>query len=154
MLMSVAPYDQSSAYGTLAAWMRFPVQCPRTVVLFGMRTPVDVGQMGTGDEIFTTLCALHSAGVRSVLVSRWAVGGESSAIALREFVQELPFTGMNASWHRARSVLRHSELNPAGEPLLIQAEHNLEGLTGDQPLFWSGYLVSSPNHPSREGVGE
>ena len=150
LLMSVAPYDQNTPQGTLAAWMRFPIQGPRTVVLFGMRTPVDSGQMGSGEEIFTTLCALHAAGVRSVLISRWAVGGESSAIALRELLQELPFTGMNAAWARARSVLRRSELNPAGEPLLIKAEHALEGLNGDQPLFWSGYLVSSPNQPSAE----
>jgi hypothetical protein len=150
LLMSVAPYDQATSYGTLAAWMRFPVQCPGTVTLFGLRTPVDLGQMGTGDELFMSLCALHTAGVRSILLSRWAVGGESSALALREFLQELPFTGMNASWARARSVLRRSELNPAGEPLLTKSEYEIEGLTGDQPLFWSGYLVSSPNHPSEE----
>jgi hypothetical protein len=82
------------------------------------------------------------------MVSRWAVGGESSAIALRELVQELPFTGMQAAWTRARSVLRRSELNPAGEPLLMKAEHGLEGLTGDQPLFWAGYLLSSPSPPA------
>jgi len=103
-----------------------------------------VGQMGTGDEVFTTLCALHAAGVRSVLLSRWAVGGESTATAIRELVQELPFDGMNAAWARARAVLRSTELNPAAEPLLMKAEHKLEGLTGDQPLFWAGYLLSSP----------
>lgn len=145
LLMSPAPYDQSSPYGTLAAWLRFPVQGPKSVVLCGLRTPVGMGQMGTGDEIFTTLCALHASGVRSVMLSRWAVGGESTATAMRELVQELPFTGMNAAWARARAVLRSAELNPAGEPLLMKAEHSLEGLTGDQPLFWAGYLVSSPN---------
>ncbi|MCH5377336.1 MAG: CHAT domain-containing protein [Planctomycetes bacterium] len=144
LMMSPAPYDQTSPYGTLAAWLRFPVQGPKSVVLCGMRTPVGVGQMGTGDEVFTTLCALHAAGVRSVLLSRWAVGGESTATAIRELVQELPFDGMNAAWARARAVLRSTELNPAAEPLLMKAEHKLEGLTGDQPLFWAGYLLSSP----------
>lgn len=148
LLFRLADYDVPSPFGTLAGWIRFPVQGPRSVVLMGMRTPVDLGQMGSGDELFTTLCALHCSGVRSVLVSRWAVGGESSAIALRELVQELPFTGINAAWHRAREVLRRSELNPAGEPLLMKAEHDIQGLSGDQPLFWSGYLVSSPNLPS------
>ncbi len=150
LLFCPAPYDQNSPYGTLAAWLRFPVQGPRTVVLSGMRTPIDVGKIGTGDEIFMTLCGLHVAGVRSVMVSRWAVGGESSAIALRELVQELPFAGLEESWRRARAVLRRSELNPAAEPLLIQAEHNREGLTGDQPLFWAGYLVSSPQGEERQ----
>jgi hypothetical protein len=150
LLTSIATYDRDSPYGTLAAWMRFPLQVPRSVVLFGMRTPVDQGQMGSGEEIFMTLCALHVSGVRSVLLSRWAVGGESSAIALRELVQELPFAGLNSSWARARSVLRQSELNPESEPLLIKSEHARQGLTGDQPLFWAGYLLSSPPQPQAE----
>jgi hypothetical protein len=150
LLTSVASYDRDSPYGTLAAWMRFPVPVPQSVVLFGMRTPVDMGQMGNGDEIFMTLCALHVSGVRSVMLSRWAVGGESSAIALRELVQELPVAGLNASWARARSVLRQSELNPVTEPLLTKSEHAIQGLTGDQPLFWAGYLLSSPPQPQAE----
>lgn len=147
LIMSPAPYDQDTAAGTLAAWMRFPTPSPRNVVLFGTRTPVGVGQMGTGDELFTALCGLYASGVRSVLLSRWAVGGESSAIALRELVQELPFIGLGSAWNRARMVLRRSELDPAAEPLLIQSEHDMEGLTGDQPLFWSGYLMSAPHLP-------
>jgi CHAT domain-containing protein len=116
-------------------------------MLVGFRTPLDAGQVGTGEEVFTTICAFNAAGVRSILLSRWAVGGESSAIALRELLQELPFTGMNASWSRARMMLRRSELDPVAEPLLTKADHEREGLTGDEPLFWAGYMVSSPNRP-------
>lgn len=143
-LTTLAPYDRNDPYGTLAAWMRFPARVPKTVVLFGYRTAASAGQLGNGEELFLPLMALHSAGVRSVMLSRWPVGGESSAIALREFLQELPFIGMNEAWSRARMVLRRSELDPAGEPLLMKAEYSREGLTGDEPLFWSGYLVSSP----------
>jgi hypothetical protein len=149
LLMSVAPYDQTNPFGTLAAWMRFPAEVPRSVMLVGFRTPLDVGQMGSGDEVFMTMCALNAAGVRSILLSRWAVGGESSAIVLRELLQELPFIGMNASWSRARTLLRRSELDPAAEPLLTKADHEREGLTGDEPLFWAGYIVSSPNQPTQ-----
>ena len=148
-LATIAPYDQSSPYGTLAAWMRFPADVPRSVILFGYRTPVDVGQLGSGEELFNSVCALNAAGVRSILLSRWIVGGESSALALRELLQELPFEGMNASWSRARMILRRSELDPVTEPLLTQAEHDRDGLSGDQPLFWAGYMVSSPNPPSK-----
>jgi hypothetical protein len=145
LLTALAPYDQSSPYGTLDGWMRFPAEVPRSVVLFGYRTPVDAGQVGTGQEMFNTLCALNVAGVSSVVLSRWAVGGESSAIALRELLQELPIAGMNQSWLRARMLLRRSELDPAAEPLLPQADHERDGLTGDEPLFWASYLVSSPD---------
>lgn len=144
LTVSIAPYDQGNPFGMVAGWMRFPAQVAGSLVLAGSRTPVDGGQMGSGDELFMTLCGLNAAGVRNVMLSRWAVGGESTAIALREFLQELPFAGMPDSWQRATSVLRRSELDPAAEPLLTQADHKVDGLTGDEPLFWAGYLIAAP----------
>ena len=141
---SVAAYDSGSPAGTLAAWMRFPAVAPRTVILSGFRTPVGSGKMGSGQEIFVALCALHASGVRDVMLSRWAVGGQSTAIAMKELLQELPFIGLQAAWTRARGLLRESELDPSKEPLLMQSEHEREGLTGSQPLFWASYLVASP----------
>lgn len=144
LLTGLAGYDQSSPYGTIAAWMRFPAKVPASVSLFGLRTPIDLGQAGTGDELFAMLCGLHAAGVRDVMLSRWAVGGESSAMLVREFLQELPFMGMNDAWQRALMHLRQAELNPAAEPLVTKAEYDREGVTGAEPLFWAGYLISSP----------
>ncbi|MDA7492852.1 CHAT domain-containing protein [bacterium] len=144
LLTPMAPYEQNYPLGNLAAWLRFPTQVPTNVILAGFRTPVDVGRMGDGSEIFGTLTALNVAGVRNVLISRWAVGGNSTAVLLKEFLQELPFIGMDEAWQRAKLVLLGTNLDPAGEPLLTQAEHELEGLNGKQPLFWSGYMVSSP----------
>ena len=112
----------------------------------GYRSSISVGKIGSGDELFSTLCALNVAGAGSVMMSRWPVGGESTAIALRELLQELPFVGISQSWKRAREVLRRSELDPEAEPLLAQSDHNIEGLTGSQPLFWSGYMISSLPH--------
>ncbi len=141
---TVAAYDRSLAEGTLAAWMRFPAKLPASVVLPGFRTTADAAKLGRGEELFLTICALQSAGVQNVLISRWIVGGESTAIALREFMQELPFSGMQASWTRARAMLRRSELDPTAEPMLTKAEMDLSNLTGDQPFFWAGYLVAAP----------
>ena len=142
--MSIATYDRNNAAGTLAAWMRFPAKMPESVVMPGHRTAADTAQLGNGEEIFLTICGLQSAGVRDVLLSRWIVGGESTSIALGEFLQELPFSGMHASWDRARALLRRSELDPMAEPLLTKAEHELEGLTGNKPFFWASYLVAAP----------
>lgn len=139
----VAPYDANSNAGSLAGWLRFPAAAPRTVVSVGVRTPVDIGQMGTGNEIFMQLCALHVAGVRDILMSRWAVGGESSAMMLREIVQELPFGGLDPAWKRAKAILRESELDPTSEPLLNRDDKEIPDLSGNQPLFWAGYLHST-----------
>lgn len=144
---SVAGYDQNNPAGTIAGWTRFPATVPRTVVLPGFRTPVDVSQTGTGQELFVTLCGLHSAGVRDVMLSRWPVGGESTALAMRELVQELPFGGLFKSWQRARMILRSANLDPIAEPLLTKADQAVPDLSGNEPLFWSGYLISSPLTP-------
>ena len=141
---NLAGYDRATPAGTLAAWMRFPAVNPESVVLPGYRSAADGAQLASGEEIFFTVCALQSSGVRNVLISRWIVGGESTSIALKEFLQELPFSGMPSSWDRARAVLRKSELNPTLEPMLTKAEHETENLTGDQPFFWAGYIVAAP----------
>ena len=144
LAVGIAPYDRTLPEGSLAAWLRFPAKVPASVILPGFRSAVEVGQVGSGDELFSIVCGLQSAGVRSVLVSRWIVGGNSTSLALSEFVQELPFTGMVKSWQRARMILRQSEIDPTAEPLLTQADHDREGITGDEPFFWAGYLVAAP----------
>lgn len=141
--MQLSPHDSDTPYGTLAGWIRFPAIVPRSVIMVGLRTPIDGGKMGTGQELFMTMCSLNAAGVENVLLSRWAVGGESTAILLREFLQELPFDGMQNAWNRAKLLLRRSELDPSSEPLLTKADREHVGLTGDVPLFWSGYLISA-----------
>ena len=142
---NVGGYDRSSPQGSLAAWIRFPAKAPASVAMMGFRTPVDQGQMGDGNEIFMMLAGLQVAGVRDILISRWAVGGESSAMMLRELTQELPFIGLRESFARARVVLQNSALDPSAEPLLARAEADIEDLSGSYPLFWAGYLISAPD---------
>ena len=79
------------------------------------------------------------------VLSRWAVGGESSAALLRELLGGLPGNSLSQAWGSARKQLRERDLDPTKEPLLTKAEHNLKELTGEEPLFWSGYLLSAPN---------
>ncbi len=142
--MSVLPYEAGKPHAALGAWLQFPSQVPATLALAGFRSQAEAARLGDGRDLFMVLCALHTAGVRDVLISRWAVGGESTAIALREFSQELPFSGMVDAWGRARMVLRRTDLDPQTEPLLTHADKDLERVTGEEPLFWAGYLLSSP----------
>lgn len=142
-----AAYDAGMPTGTLRAWLRFPLLSPQRMVLAGLRTSVDGGQLGDGDELFRTLCSLHCSGTKEVLVSRWAVGGESTAIALRELIGADAEKPLSETWPDAREAIRQSDLDPEKEPLLTKAEHSLKGLTGKEPLFWSGYLLSAPCSP-------
>ena len=142
--MSLLPYAGGDPSATLDGWMHFPSQVPETVVLAGYRTRAESAKVGDGRELFIPICALQTAGVRNVMLSRWAVGGESTAIAIRELIQELPYSGLAGAWDRAKKVLRRSELNPEHEPLLMHGDKDREALKGSQPLFWSGYFVAVP----------
>src|SRR5690606_1463988 len=103
--------------------------------------------LGDGRELFMTLTALHTAGVRDIVISRWPVGGESTALLSREFPQELPFEGIEPAWRRAVQALRQAPLNPETEPLLGAKDQKRESLFGDHPLFWAGYLLVNPPQP-------
>ncbi|MEM9644396.1 MAG: hypothetical protein AAF989_05340, partial [Planctomycetota bacterium] len=146
---SVGSYDASSPMGSLRGWMRMPASSPRTVVLPGFRSAISNGQIGTGEELFFVIAALQAAGVRDIFISRWAVGGRSTGTLLKELLPEIPFAGLAGAWQRCRGVLRETEIDPTGEPLIPQAEHRREGVTGGAPLFWSGYMVVAPLDPSR-----
>ncbi len=144
--MSFAPanYDAADAAGSLASWLRFPSSVPRSVFLPGYRTAASSPALGDGRELFMALTALQCSGVRDVVISRWPVGGESTAILMREFLQELPFEGAAAAWRRAIQTLRHAPLQPESEPLLGGKDENRDELSGEHPLFWAGYLITSP----------
>lgn len=140
----VSGYDKNPATAPLAAWMRFPSYTPTGIFLPGFRTAAGGAQLGDGRELFMTLIGLQLAGVRDIVISRWPVGGESTAVVSKEFLQELPFEGIEPAWRRAVQALRRSPLNPETEPLLGVKDQKLQELTGDHPLFWAGYLIVSP----------
>ena len=144
--LTVSPADPGGPAGTLASWATFPRAPPASVAWFGLRTPVAGGQMGGGLELFDCLTTLRTAGVSDAVLSRWAVGGESTATLIAEFLPEWPLVGTLDAWRRARQMLSQTDLLPDTEPLLSQAESTREDISGAMPLFWSGYLVSVSRH--------
>jgi hypothetical protein len=144
LMTNVSGFDMDPISSNLAAWMRLPSNVPHGIFLPGYRTAAGGAQLGDGRELFMTLTALHVAGVRDVVISRWPVGGESTAILAKEFLQELPFEGIDPSWRRAIQTLRRTMLVPESEPLLGAKDQKRDELTGDHPLFWSGYMLVSP----------
>ena len=129
---------------TLGSWLGYRSDKPATVFLSGFRSNLDTSQPVSGDEIFQTIATLQLAGVREVVLSRWALGGESTATMIREYIQELPFVGADGAFARAKSVLKRTELSPLAEPTLGNADQERETLTGAEPFFWSSYLHAGP----------
>ena len=78
---------------------------------------------------------------RTVLLSRWRTGGQSSLDLVREFVQELPHASAADAWQRSLLLVSKDAVNPAGEPRLRLSAHE-EPPKGDHPFFWAGYLLA------------
>ncbi len=134
-------YDAGMPGGLLEDWMRLPMSPPESLALPGLRTGAPQAQSNSGDELFFASMAMHGAGVSQLILSRWPVGGESTAGLLKEYVQELPFSGVEDAWRRAIAVLRETELDPEREPLLSADDAKRKSLTGNPPLFWAGYML-------------
>lgn len=139
----VSLFDANPTSGSLGAWLRLSSRTPPAMFLPGYRTAAVTPALGTGRELFITLTALHIAGVRDIVISRWPVGGSSTAILTRELLREVPLQGVAPAWRQALQTLRAGTLDPQSEPLMAGSAVK-EEVSGDLPLFWAGYLLVSP----------
>jgi len=144
------PVDEESVDGSVAAWMTLPWGAPQQIILPGFHTRAEssLKKGANGDEIFLTVCGLMASGSRSVLVSRWRVGGGSTQTLIREYLQELPHQSPASAWQRAVLILRNQELDVQEEPRLNRASFR-EAIKGDYPFFWGGYMLVDPGTSSK-----
>ncbi|MBN2024407.1 MAG: CHAT domain-containing protein [Pirellulales bacterium] len=140
--------QRSAAGGTLADWMRLPWGGPETVVLPGYHTAAENGlkQTGSGEEMFLSLCGLMASGTRTVLMSRWRTGGQSSFQLVNEFAQELPHLSPAEAWQRAVLVVQESRVNLDAEPRIKRTPSD-DPPKATHPFFWAGYLLVDSGDP-------
>ncbi|HET6884090.1 MAG TPA: CHAT domain-containing protein, partial [Pirellulales bacterium] len=138
--------DNKTSGGSLAQWLCLPFDGPDQVILPAFRTPAERGlakssKGADGSELFLSVCGLMAGGARTVLISRWRTGGQSSVDLVREFVQELPHTTASDAWQRSVQVVRHSQVHPLAEPRLKLTTQQ-EPPEAKHPFFWAGYLLA------------
>lgn len=139
--------DNKTPGGTLGQWLSLPFDGPDQIILPAFRTPAERGlaksaQGANGYEMFLSVCGLMGTGARTVLISRWRTGGQSSVDLVKEFVQELPHTTASDAWQRSVQVVTHHQVNPAEEPRLKKLPPDEEPPSGKHPFFWAGYLLA------------
>ena len=140
--MSPLQIDRNKSGNSLAQWMQLPWNGPQQVVLPGYHSPAEVGLRngGTGSDMFLTVCGLMSAGARTILISRWRPGGQSSYDLVREFVQELPYVSAADAWQRSVQLAMESTLIVEREPR-IRFSSLESSLPSNHPFFWAGNLL-------------
>lgn len=139
---SPAKIDAGKGGNTLAEWSLLPLAGAEQVVFPGFHTPAEYSlkRGGTGEEVFLAVCGLMASGSRTILLSRWRVGGQSTVELMREFVQELPHSAASVAWRRSVQLAADRVLDPAAEPRL-RAHKSSDGLKANHPFFWAGYML-------------
>ncbi|MFH1269355.1 MAG: CHAT domain-containing protein, partial [Planctomycetota bacterium] len=152
------PIDGNKPGNLLSDWLALPWQGPGTVILPGYHTAAEsslkgVGKVAPGAEVFLAVCGLMSSGARTILISRWRSGGQSSFDLVREFAQELPHTTPADAWQRAVLVVTDSQLNLEAEPRIKRAAA-ADPPKATHPFFWAGpMLVDSGVLPEQPEAG-
>ncbi len=131
--------EQQSHVGS---WLSVPHTSPARVLLPGLRTAVSRGQLAQGDEIFLPICALLYSGTKHACLSRWPVGGASTATLLQRQLEELQSETPSAALRRAVLALWPEQFVSAEEPSMLPFNRETPTLvSGSHPLLWSGYMA-------------
>ena len=142
---------ETGSGGGLSTWMKLPWGGPEWIVLPGFHTAAENGvRKGTvdGNDLFLATCGLMSTGVRTILISRWRPGGQSSFDLVREFSQELPHA-VGGGRLAASGAVAHPRAARHGGRAAIEEEHQRRGsaLVG-APVFL-GRLHARRRRPTR-----
>ncbi len=148
---SPIPIDRGKPGSALADWFPLPWEGPSLVVLPGFHTASEnalkrFDRGAPGSEVFLSICGLMASGARTILLSRWRTGGQSSFDLVREFTQELPDTEASDAWQRAVLLLASSRVNLEAEPR-VKSSPSDDPPKGTHPFFWAGYLLVDSGAP-------
>jgi hypothetical protein len=140
------PLDRGKAGSSLGDWISLPWGRPDQVILPGYHTIAESALKGMkrdmipGNEMFLSACGLMASGARTVLLTRWRSGGQSSYELVREFAQELPHIAPAEAWQRAVFVVAEQPLNLDAEPR-VKKDVVEEPPKASHPFFWAGYML-------------
>jgi len=153
----IVPGDRNASGNSLGEWLTLPWGRPESILLPGFHTAAEDGLKRSlrgppGREIFLSLCGMMAGGTRTVLLSRWRTGGQSSVDLMSEWLQELPRRSPAAAWQRAVLLTMDSRLNLDAEPRVKRAAGGTEAPHGDHPFFWAGYLLADCGAPAERAA--
>ncbi len=142
---SPAPIDRGKAGTTLSDWLQLPWGGPDVIILPGFHTAAEdslkrMNRALPGNDMFLATCGLMANGARTILLSRWRTGGQTSFDLVREFVQEMTNTSPADAWQRAVMLTAGSRLNIEAEPRIKKVVTE-ETPKAAHPFFWAGYML-------------
>lgn len=147
------PMDRAKTGGMLADWLNLPWGHPHEVILTGFHTLAEdsLKRMNKGilpgNDVFLNVCGMMSSGTRTILLSRWRTGGQTSYDLVREFMQELPHTSPADAWQRAVMLESDTRLNLDAEPR-VKKSAGEDTPKAEHPFFWAAYMLFDGGQPT------
>ena len=142
---SIQPFQLDSGRNgsSLADWMNAPWHGPTDIVLPGFSSGSAGGlkSRSTGEEMFLLSCGFLASGARSILISRWRAGGQSSLDLSRDFVIRRRQKPAVDALHEANASIRKTTLDFDQEIRVKQSRKKVDSLTADHPFFWAGNML-------------
>lgn len=131
-----------SRQSDLMSWLEAPKQVPKLVALPAFRTSLSTADIGNGNDLFLPACGMLVSGSQSALLSRWPVGGRTTAALMQRYLEGLPFERPSLALRRAILAQWPEEFFIADEPSLLPAGGESESLIpGKHPKLWAGYMA-------------
>jgi hypothetical protein len=139
---SPLPLDRPKTAGAIGNWLALPWKSTDVVVLTGFHSAAESALKADvyGQDVFLASCGLMATGARTVLLSRWRTGGQSSRELVRQFVQELRYSTAAQSWLRAVQLVKDASFDIAAEPRIRESGGGTT-IDGRHPFLWAGYMV-------------
>ncbi len=133
--------DSNPNQANIRSWNRLPWGSPSSMLLAGVNA-IPPPPRATGDEWLRLTLPLIAQGTRQLTISRWPVGGESTAALMRSFQENQEDLSVSESWRRSVLTLWEEQFEQRKEPLFKGAPMvNSEIMvSGRHPLLWSGYI--------------
>ena len=95
-----------------------------------------------------------STGTRTVLLSRWRSGGQSSLDLVREFTQELPHTTPADAWQRAVQVVSNVSRLVRGRAAAEEGPFRQHRVAGGAPVLLGRIHADRRRQPGGKGSDE
>ena len=144
--MAPASMEGNSTQSNIRSWSLLPWGAPSSMVLAGVDAvgpvPNSRGDYPSGDDWLRVTLPLIAQGTRQLTLSRWPVGGESTASLMRSFQDNQVDLSISESWQRSVLTLWEDNFEQRREPVFhgSPSTNTEDTVSGSHPLLWSGYI--------------
>ena len=141
---SISPmqFDAGRTGSALGSWLQLPWTDIDQAVLPGFKSAGSGGKSvnSNGEELFLMSCTMLATGTKSLLISRWPVGGQTTMEFTRQFAVESGNRTPSEALRRSIQLVQQTEIDLKLEPRIRDKKMDLP-LKGEHPLFWASYML-------------